>query len=198
MRYIIVMIMVLSLTSCGFFKGFQKGYDNELCISKLDFAMGGPSVDLYSKSELRSALDQCKDIKTKTNAVKKAMAKAEVCLGEYDEAKKVIKQFPDDLAYLKAIIAAKQAHPGRYKCLTNMNDKACEKFAQDAKFFKNSFSDCKQALSVCNQTSDSAKAKNAASEVKQICAEEEKDKDNPGTNTDPAVPTSDEEDDIPF
>ena len=61
----------------------------------------------FSEDNVRSALDTCEDIKKKTAAVKKQIARAEVCVGNYDAAEKIIKQYPKELSYLNKKITDK-------------------------------------------------------------------------------------------
>jgi hypothetical protein len=102
----------------------QNEFAERRCRSDLDFSMGKATGLLYDENAVRTALDACMDLKTKPPSVKKAIARAEVCVGNYNAAENYINQYPADLGYLRAIIAAKKTNPESYTCLspTKKND----------------------------------------------------------------------------
>jgi hypothetical protein len=169
MRYLLCVILVLGLSGCNFVNQFQEKFDNEQCIDDLNFAMNPIG---FSKDRVRSALDSCEDIKKKTDAVKKRIARAEVCVGDYDAAAVIIKEYPKKLGYLNKVIADKKSKPGSYQCMTNIDDKRCiEQSGELDSHFKGGdpFNVCATAPAICRGISDDHTAVAAKEHVDQVC-----------------------------
>ena len=118
------LVIVLCLLFCiGYFFGlfnspFYKTSDAEkACLNNLSLSIGKQNDLSYDEAEVRTALNDCKDLKTKSPAVRKSIARAEVCIGNYHAAEDYIKQYPDNLGDLNAVIQAKKANPSGYRCL---------------------------------------------------------------------------------
>ena len=59
--------------------------------------MGDSAGLLYNEDSVRAALGYCQDLRKKQPHIKKLMARAEVCIGNYDVAEVYIKQYPEVL-----------------------------------------------------------------------------------------------------
>ncbi len=176
MRYFLLVFLAIGLASCGFMDRFQQEFDSNKCTNDVSFAMTASGMLMHDTADVRSALDRCKDIKQKTPAVKKAIARAEVCLGEYDAAAVIIKEYPNDLKYLEKIIAEKKSKPHSYRCMTNIADKQCIKYADDLNNVIPSQPDplgvCDEALIVCKGVSEDTSAIAAKNKVNRICGKQ--------------------------
>ena len=118
-----IVILLCLLFCIGYFFGlfnspFDKTSDAEKsCLNNLSLSIEKQNDSSYDETEVRTALNDCKDLNTQPASVKKSIARAEVCIGNYHAAEAYIKQYPYGLGYLNTVIQAKKANPSGYRCL---------------------------------------------------------------------------------
>ena len=143
---VIVVFFILQLfTAFSFFKLIfgefntiadrqSSNFSQQRCLDHLNSSINSSDSAFYDDNEVRQAIDNCQDLKNKTPAIKKAMARAYVCIGNYSAARRYINEYPTDLSYLQDTITNKQQHPNNYRCLSPVKKNEFELLGNQSPF----------------------------------------------------------------